>query len=192
MLWTITQADRVITCNGFLAVKLALFVPNVRIFENYLVDELWPLRQPMQTENASLSIGFMGSQNTHQEDLRWLTPVLTSLIEKYREKIKLVFWGCEPPAELRTLAEVQWQPIQFQGYVDFAQYFSQQSCDLFIAPLSPNEFNRAKSALKYLEYSSLGIPGVYSKIEPYERVIDDGENGMLAANRQEWFENSRR
>nr|HMN63321.1 glycosyltransferase [Anaerolinea sp.] len=102
--------------------------------------------------------------------------------------MSLTFWGCKPPDELADHPSVIWNDIHYQSYVEFADYFSKQICDIFIAPLSQNEFNRAKSPLKYLEYSSLGVSGVYSKIDPYEGVIQDGKNGLLAAAPQDWFE----
>ena len=187
MLWTLIQADRVVTCSTLLSEKLAYFNPNVSMFENYLVDELWPLRQPVQAKEGQLRIGFMGSQ-THQEDVRWLAPVLRDVLDRYAGKMNLVFWGCQPPDDLRGRPDVHWHDLQFQSYQEFAGYFSEQACDIFIAPLTDNEFNRAKSPLKYFEYTSLGVPGVYSQIDPYARVITDGENGLLAATLPEWRE----
>jgi hypothetical protein len=36
-----------------------------------------------------------------------------------------------------------------------------------IAPLKDNVFNKSKSNIKNLEYVALGLPAVYSDIEPY-------------------------
>ncbi len=141
----------------------------------------------LQSVDGPIKIGFMGS-STHQQDIQWLSPVLETLLEKYAGKVNLLFWGCQPPEKLRDRPDVLWQAIQFQSYSEFANYFSQQICDIFIAPLTTNEFNRAKSPLKYLEYSALGVPGVYSKIDPFESVVKDGENGLLATTQNEWFE----
>lgn len=38
-----------------------------------------------------------------------------------------------------------------------------------------------------MEYSANGFPGVYSRITPYESIVDDGVNGFLAGNSDEWF-----
>jgi hypothetical protein len=40
--------------------------------------------------------------------------------------------------------------------------------------------------VKFLEYSIQGIPGVYSDVAPYSQAITHGENGMLAANLDDW------
>jgi glycosyltransferase involved in cell wall biosynthesis len=73
-------------------------------------------------------------------------------------------------------------------YTQFATYFSRQECDIFIAPLQDNLFNRCKSWIKFLEYSALAVPGVYSRIAPYEHIIRHGENGYLASDPDEWEE----
>nr|HMN62355.1 glycosyltransferase [Anaerolinea sp.] len=73
-------------------------------------------------------------------------------------------------------------------YARFAEHIQQQRVDIWIAPLLDTPFNRAKSAIKSLEYSPTASPGVYSRIDPYEAVIRDGENGFLAASDVEWVD----
>src|SRR5690606_14753256 len=60
--------------------------------------------------------------------------------------------------------------------------------DFVIAPLADNLFNRCKSGLKFLEYSAIGAPGVYSKLPPYEDIVIDGVTGFLAGTETEWIE----
>lgn len=52
--------------------------------------------------------------------------------------------------------------------------------DFAIAPLDlDNKLNWSKSALKYLEYSAMGLPAIFTEIEPYARVVNSHENGIL-------------
>jgi hypothetical protein len=81
---------------------------------------------------------------------------------------------------------VHWHKEVTWNYHDFAINFQAQSADIFMAPLTDNLFNRCKSSIKYLEYSALGVPGVYSRLEPYNSVIKHGVNGLLASNDEEW------
>jgi glycosyltransferase involved in cell wall biosynthesis len=46
------------------------------------------------------------------------------------------------------------------------------------------EFNSCKSPVKYIDYGSLGIPGIYSNAPIYSSVIKNGENGLLVKNNQ--------
>jgi glycosyltransferase involved in cell wall biosynthesis len=57
-----------------------------------------------------------------------------------------------------------------------------------IAPLRSTTFNEAKSPIKFLEYSAIGMPTVASHGHPYQDVIEDGVNGRLVSeDPSEWF-----
>jgi glycosyltransferase involved in cell wall biosynthesis len=57
--------------------------------------------------------------------------------------------------------------------------------------LIDNGFNCCKSWLKVLEYSSVGLPSICSNVVPYNRIIEQGVNGWLVNNEEEWEEASR-
>ena len=62
---------------------------------------------------------------------------------------------------------------------------------LAVAPLRLDDrLNHAKSNLKFLEYSAMGLPCVYSSIEPYFRTIEDGVDGYLIEDndQDQWVE----
>jgi glycosyltransferase involved in cell wall biosynthesis len=52
--------------------------------------------------------------------------------------------------------------------------------DIGMAPLVDNSFNRSKSNLRWLEYSSLGIPTVASNVGHFAQTIVNGKTGLLA------------
>jgi hypothetical protein len=60
--------------------------------------------------------------------------------------------------------------------------------DFALAPLVANEFNEAKSAIKFLEYAALGVPGIFSDVGEYSSTIEHGETGLLVASDrvQDW------
>jgi glycosyltransferase involved in cell wall biosynthesis len=58
--------------------------------------------------------------------------------------------------------------------------------DIGVCPLLENEFNSGKSELKYIEYTSLGIPSIFSDVEPYKSIITDEYNGFLASTSEQW------
>jgi glycosyltransferase involved in cell wall biosynthesis len=60
--------------------------------------------------------------------------------------------------------------------------------DFALAPLVPNEFNQAKSVIKFLEYAALGVPGIFSHVGEYGSTIEHGETGLLVASDrvQQW------
>jgi GT2 family glycosyltransferase len=66
--------------------------------------------------------------------------------------------------------------------------FQNETADIFIAPLVDDLFNSCKSAIKFFEYSALGVPGVYSNVPSYSSVIKNGYDGFLASTPNEWLD----
>jgi hypothetical protein len=54
--------------------------------------------------------------------------------------------------------------------------------DIGLAPLADNPFNACKSPIKWLEFSALGMAGVYSAVPAYLGVIEQGKTGLLVDN----------
>jgi glycosyltransferase involved in cell wall biosynthesis len=189
MLQTLMDVDLVIVTTEMLRDLLDQFNPNVVVIENYFDEQLWQLIPPVPKASSpgKLTIGYMGSLS-HRPDLDYITPILLELINLYPERIQLHFWGTQPPVKLVGLPQVRWTSNYFFSYTEFAEFFQSQTADIFIAPLADNLFNRCKSSLKFFEYSALGSPGVYSRLEPYSQVVIHQENGMLASSLEEWCE----
>jgi glycosyltransferase involved in cell wall biosynthesis len=187
MLSAVLNADLVTVSTPELLEFTQKMNPNTWMIQNYLDDGVWEFRQPMNDTKVSgpVIIGYMGGE-THQLDLQEVAPTLQKILEASSGNITLRIWGGKPPSELLNSSLVEWNPINQLNYEKFTKYFISQKCDLFIAPLRDNPFNRAKSGLKFLEYSALSIPGVYSRLPAYERVIDHGVNGFLADTPENW------
>ena len=146
------------------------------------------MKQPKPTlsKDSGVAIGYMGGQ-THQADLEFVKNALLNVYRKYPDHVKYKFWVAQPPVELLELPSTEYIAINLEDYAQFAKYYSQQDCDIFIAPLGENKFNRAKSCVKFLEYSVLGVPGVFSNLPPYETVVEHGINGYLADSPDGWY-----
>jgi len=189
MLHAILEADAVTASTAPLCDYLQPLNPRTWLLPNYLDDRLWNLR-PMadKEENGQpVVIGYMGG-DSHTSDLLEIAPVLVQILERYADRVRLNFLGARPPAGLQGKSNVGWTPAQTFEYAQFAAIFLQQDYDLVIAPLRDNLFNRCKSAIKFLEYSALGAPGVYSRLDPYAGVVEHGQNGFLASDLDEWRE----
>jgi hypothetical protein len=187
MLYAVIDADMVTCSSKALMDYLTQFNPNTYLLPNYLNDHLWNLHIPRSTTNSQdrITIGYMGGE-THQLDLEGIQEVLLGIVEKFKGKVTLRFWGGKPPEVFLESPYTDWIQIYEENYTEFVNFFNQQRCDICIAPLRDNQFNNAKSALKFLEYSALGFPGVYSAMEPYKEVVVHGTNGYLAASQADW------
>ncbi|HBG59264.1 MAG TPA: hypothetical protein DDW97_00615, partial [Anaerolineaceae bacterium] len=188
MMSAIIDADLVLVPTEEMRKVVESFNPNVIVLPNYLDDTIWQLKEPIQKESDEpIVLGYMGS-NSHTPDLGIIEPVLRDLLSKYKGKLKLEVWGTPLPDGLQGFEGVLWHPSPTNVYTDFVEFFQSLKFDLVIAPLADNLFNRCKSNLKFLEYSAIGAPGVYSQIPPYEGIVEDGVNGFLASNKTEWFD----
>lgn len=188
MLEAIEQADLVTVSTEPIKKRLQAYNQNIRVLPNFLDDTYWEVKEPKRVtdQNNVLSIGYMGGF-THAPDLDVVVSVLQQILDKYGDRIELRFFGIKPPLPLRFLKQVKWIRAQSYKYIEFSEWFQNQSADIFIAPLCNSEFNQYKSAIKYLEYSALGVPGIYSNFEPYRKVIRNGENGILAKDAAEFL-----
>lgn len=182
----VIDADMVTVSTNDLVNFLKPFNSNIQVLPNYLIDRFWKFPPMSSTEESRpVTIGYMGGHG-HKPDLVDVIPVLERILDKYGSRVEVMFWGLSVPDSLEGRENVRWTIPYLVEYEAFAQYFLSQSADIFIAPLRDNRFNRCKSALKYLEYSVFGIPGVYADLPTYRELITDGENGYLAATPEEW------
>lgn len=189
MLQAMMEVDLVTVATPGLKQELSPYCRKIAVLPNFLDDNLWSLKSPLEPVNPpeKLVIGYMGT-NSHRADLLHVLPVLLDLLQRYSRKIALRFWGVKPPEEMLSMPDVEWRPFYSMDYRQFAQFFQTQQADIFIAPLIDHPFNRCKSPLKFFEYTALGVPGVYSAIEPYASVVEHAHTGLLAASLEEWKE----
>jgi len=187
MFQAVMDADLVTVASPILKEALLELNPNIKVLPNYLDDNIWHIREPVFGEKKSdeIVIGYMGTKS-HQADLLHILPVLEELLSIYGNGIKFRFWGVKPPEGFLAYPQVEWLPFFSMEYKKFAEFFQTQKVDIFISPLINNEFNICKSPIKFFEYTSLGVPGVFSAIEPYSEVINHGSTGLLAQSLEEW------
>ena len=73
------------------------------------------------------------------------------------------------------------------SYQDFLEFLREQNNSIGIIPLDNSEFSSCKTPIKYIHYSSLGIPCICSNVKPYNEIIKNEFNGFLANNTDDWL-----
>ena len=172
--------------------RLQAFMENlghsaVYLLPNYLDDALWALQPPVVRDDGVVRVGYMGG-DSHAPDIQMILPALQKMLQAYPSKVQLTFWGLKPPEALLSHPDVAWEPLSVPDYVQFADNFSQQDLDIFLAPLAESRFNQAKSPVKFLECTAIGGAGICSDIVPYQQVVEHGKTGYLADTVDAWFE----
>ena len=155
----------------------------IHILPNLLDSDLWCKTSP--PSSGPVVIGYAGTI-THNTDLALLEEVLDRIASSYGNRVAFTFIGC---ATERISRLPGFSFIQFKNsFETYARELQEIPIDIMLVPLEDNPFNRCKSNIKWLEYSSCGIAGIYADLPPYNNCIEHGTTGLLAgSDPQQWF-----
>ncbi len=128
-----------------------------------------------------LTIGWAGSQG-HLADWYVVTRTLQKWLDAHPDVNVAVMTHALAKDFLRLPPERYY--FQQAGILD--EYFQfLPRLDIGIAPLEDIEYNRCRSDVKFLEYASRGIVGIYSDLGPYNQTVKAGKTGFLYSNETE-------
>jgi GT2 family glycosyltransferase/glycosyltransferase involved in cell wall biosynthesis/SAM-dependent methyltransferase len=189
--WLI-EADEVWVSTETLRQHVCKINSYTYVIPNYLDDKLWIVKQKMEIGNERkypVRILYMGTQ-THDADFALVRNVLKTLKNEFLEKIEINIIGISSKTIgdqwCNTITPPQAVNCSYPAFVNWI--CNGLTFDIGIAPLSDNEFNRSKSAIKFLDYSALGLATVASDLNSYA-LINNGENGFRVKNTDEmWYE----
>ena len=190
------HADLVLVSTYPLQDRLSGYNSNIVVVPNAL-DERLLAKQPTRSTSLfgpkRLVIGYMGTF-THDEDLLMILPALQTLYQHHPEKFEIqLIGGANRQQTVRSLEAlpIRWIiPKEEVEYPLFMLWFSSRlQWDIAIAPLRSTPFTRCKSDIKFLDYSSIGAAGIYSRVPAYETTVRHKETGWLVDNEVEaWIE----
>jgi glycosyltransferase involved in cell wall biosynthesis len=192
------QADAVLVTTPKLSERLQEYNPNIHILPNQLDERLLVIRPPgppaSKTSHTPLVVGYMGTF-THDDDFKMILSALQSINQRYSGQLQFQVVGVVK--DEATRAELQSLPLRFvyprreeHEYPLFMPWFTGSvQWDIAISPLEENAFNACKSDIKFLDYASIGAPGIYSQSPAYSSTVQHNQNGWLAENtRNAWEE----
>ena len=154
---------------------------RVELVRNVLDERLWFRGMPApSTTRGPFRLVYIGSI-THGRDLRMLRPIVDELQRQFGDRIELEVVGGEPEGPDQDWYHRLPLSSDLKNYPEFVPFLfaHRHRWDLALAPLEDTRFNAAKSDLKFLEYSALGLPGVYSEVPSYRSSVRHGETGLL-------------
>ena len=188
LLYAITAVDAVTVTTQALYDVVSAFTKSVYLLPNYLDDAIWkfnPVPQGKQDEQVKLI--YIAGQS-HYPDIELIKPALLNISNKYGSKVEFIFYGVEHPIIKRLNNSVH-IPSKSYEYKQFAEDVNNFDAAIGIAPLVNNQFNDSKSELKFLEYSAIGLAGVFSNVPAYNQAVETGVTGLLSASQEEWEKN---
>lgn len=156
------------------------FNDNIFVIPNFM-HHLPEYRESIN--NDVIVIGYVGTA-THSGDFdSKLVKAIIQLLDKY-SNLEFRCMGYNP------LPYKNHPQIKFTPFVPIDEYNNTMynlNIDIGIAPLINNEFNRCKSNIKFLEYSSNSTVTIASNVYPYSNTIINNETGILIEDNKDWY-----
>lgn len=175
-------------CSVFLTPSKILLEKYGHLFKySYLIKE--PSLNPVMNKptNNNIKIGFAGSIDRSTDIADILSESLREVLAKYKDKVEIEFMGAKPD----FVDELGLKYIPYtKSYDEYVNVIRNRDWDIGLAPMPDTNFHACKYINKYVEYASFGIAGIYSNVEPYKGMLEDGKNCLLADNTTESWTNS--
>ena len=138
-----------------------------------------------------IRIGWQGGNNHFLNNFNYIVEPLNELHKKYGTEFEFVIMsGLHPGLDAyggdkdkRKFLDFDYIHVKSVSIDKFPQRLAELDLDIGLIFVEDNEFSRAKSNIKWMEYALLGIPAISSRCEPYLKT-----NAVLVNNTtEEWM-----
>jgi len=169
-------ASHVMVGNPYLAEYARQVNDNVTVVPTTIDTEKYQVRP--KKDDGPLVIGWTGSFSTVQH-LDTLRGALKKLAETEQFRLRVIG---TPTYELAPI-DVEAMPWRAATELD-----DLRAIDIGVMPLPDDNWSKGKCGLKALQFMALGIPTICSPVGVNTDIIQDDENGFLAATEAEWVD----
>lgn len=146
-------------------------IPTTIDTEKYRVPE-------RKKKDGPVVIGWTGSYSTVQH-LDTMRGALKKLAEKESFRLRVIgtpSYECDP---------VEVEAMKWRAETELEDL---SEIDIGMMPLPDDRWSKGKCGLKALQFMALGIPTICSPVGVNTDIIQDDQNGFIAATEDEWVE----
>jgi len=177
-IYLMKKADHVITCTPYLDKFVRKYNQNTTDISSTINTLKYKPKKDYSINGRKAVLGWSGSHSTARF-LYWLAPVLKKLSEK------------GVPFKLRVMGDESFHidgvDIEAIPWKEKYEIEEITNYDIGLYPLPDEEWVYGKSGLKALQYMAAGVPTIASAVGTIFRIIDNGINGFLVKDEEEWI-----
>lgn len=176
-----------------------LYGQDMKIFVLPNYNDISEFHFPIpEKEKDKIIIGWTGSI-THFNDLKIVLPALERLMKEFPNLYIELSGGLYHKDAIKLFANFDDKVLDrihcgsgTESWFGYPELLSTYKWNIGIAPLTSDEFNRGKSHIKWMEYSTYAVPTIASRVYPYhmpilgQNTIVDGKTGFLC-DEKEWY-----
>jgi glycosyltransferase involved in cell wall biosynthesis len=201
-LWSAKQAEKV--SSGFIAAmkpckRILASTPHlVELLQEllprnkvYLKRNRIPLRYftrriPSPKVTEPLRLIYPSGSMSHKNDFELVAPVIEKYLKKFKDSTLTLLGGnsVQVPDYIKNRSNVICLPRM--SFEDMLLEFEKH--DLVLAPLELNQFNDAKSNIKFIEAAAAKTPILTTSASEFSAYIEDGKNGFIEDNFEKWHD----
>lgn len=174
---TCRLSAHVMVGNPYLADYARQFNKNVTVIPTTIDTQRYTVPPP-KTTNGPLIIGWTGSHSTvqHLDTLRGALKKLAAT-ENFRLRvIGTPVYECGP---------VEVEAMRWRAQTEVEDL---SPIDIGVMPLPEDKWSKGKCGAKALQFMGMGIPTICSPVGVNTDIIQDDQNGFIAATEDEWVE----
>ena len=190
----ILDADSLTTTNPFLKYKIVEHtqrpIKDITVLPNYVDLTKYDFKKiPPKVKTDEITIGYIGGAS-HYPDVNKpeFTKAMRIIMDKYPQvRFKTTFYMPQLKALFGYKYKYTLGRYNVYRFIDEVWPNMASECDIYVAPLTWSNYSRAKSYIKYLEYSASKKPCIMERIDPYNDVLaNHPERGLLASSTEDW------
>jgi glycosyltransferase involved in cell wall biosynthesis len=174
---TISKCDYIFAGNQYLADEAKKYNSNVSVIPTSVEVAKYDL--PINRDSETFDLVWIGSKSTK----KYITAIIPAIenaaksIPNLRLKIIADFDLTSPILEIKNIA-----------WTEAGEAVELSKCHVGLAPMINNNWTKGKCALKVLQYMATGLPVISSPSGVNAYVLENGVNGYLAHDSNEWSE----